>query len=237
MRVIPAIDLRDGCCVQLVGGDFDRECVRIPNVMRVVRRWQSAGFTEIHLVDLDAAAGRRGNTKLARRIIYASTTRVQFGGGVRDEPSVRAWLDAGAASVVIGTRALRDTSWLATVSARFPGRIVLALDVRDRQPVIDAWLRAAPVTIDAMLSCMHKLPLGGILVTAVHREGLLAGPDVPLIQSVKTQTRHPVIAAGGIASLDDLRALEGAGASAVVVGTALYSGALDPVALVKEFAA
>lgn len=237
MRVIPAIDLRDGCCVQLVGGDFERECIRIPNVMRVVRRWQSAGFTELHLVDLDAAAGRRGNTKLARRIIYATTTRVQFGGGIRDEASVRAWLDAGAASVVIGTRALRDAAWLAGVCTRYPGRVVLALDVRQRQPVTDAWMRAAPVTIELMLDLTEELPLGGILLTAVHREGLLAGPDVPLIQSVKAQTRHPVIAAGGIASLDDLRALEGAGASAVVIGTALYSGALDPVAVVKEFAA
>lgn len=237
MRVIPAIDLRDGCCVQLVGGDFDRECVRIPNAMRVVRRWQSAGFTELHLVDLDAAAGRRGNTKLARRIIYATTTRVQFGGGVRDEPAVRAWLDAGAASVVISTRALSDAAWLAAVCARYPGRIVLALDVRQRQPVVDAWMRAAPVTMDVILRRTEELPLGGILLTAVHREGRLAGPDIPLIQSVKTQTPHQVIAAGGIASLDDLRALEDAGASAVVVGTALYSGALDPVALVKEFAA
>jgi phosphoribosylformimino-5-aminoimidazole carboxamide ribotide isomerase len=145
-------------------------------------------------------------------------------------------MDAGASAIIVGTRALQDPEWLARVAAHYPERIIVALDVRNGVPVIEAWRREAGVTFDQVLTSVESLPLSGILLTAVHREGLLEGPDIPLVERAVRATSHRIIAAGGVGSIEDLRALQRAGASATVVGMALYTGALDPKTLTEEFA-
>ncbi len=235
MRVIPALDIRQGACVQLVGGDFGEERVRLEDPVSVARDWESAGFTTLHIVDLDAARGEPSNSAIVRAVISGTNARVQVGGGVRDETAVAELVDAGASAIIIGTRALADPDWLGALTAQYPVKLIAALDVRDGIPVVDGWRRAASIGFDHAMSYFEPLPLAAILVTAVHREGLLQGPDIPLVQRAVAATSHPVIAAGGIGSVDDLRALRDTGASATVVGMALYTGAVDPKALTGEF--
>jgi phosphoribosylformimino-5-aminoimidazole carboxamide ribotide isomerase len=235
MRVIPALDIRRGACVQLVGGDFAAERVRLEDPIAVARNWERLGFTTLHVVDLDAASNQASNSALIRDVINETNARVQVGGGVRDDAAITALTQAGAFAVIVGTRALQDFDWLARASACFPQKLIVALDVRDGAPVIQAWRREADVSFDDVMKFAESLPLAGILLTAVHREGLLQGPDIPLVERAVAATSHQIIAAGGVGTIDDLRALERAGASATVIGMALYTGALDPETLAREF--
>ena len=235
MIAVPAVDLREGACVQLVGGSFADERIRVPDPMSAAQRWSDAGFRRLHVIDLDAAAGVGANDGVIRGIVGQRHARVTVGGGVRTSERVTDLLTTGADSVVVGTRALEDVEWLDAVANRYPNRIVVALDVRDRSVVIEAWTKRIETSLAELAARLDTLPLAGVLVTAVHREGLMGGPDLSLVDELVRMTRHSVIASGGVATLDDLRALEQRGATACVVGMALYSGALDASAVASEF--
>ncbi|HEY9229041.1 MAG TPA: 1-(5-phosphoribosyl)-5-[(5-phosphoribosylamino)methylideneamino] imidazole-4-carboxamide isomerase [Gemmatimonadaceae bacterium] len=235
MIAIPAVDLRGGACVQLVGGSFDDERIRLPDPIESARRWADAGFSRLHVVDLDAAAGTGENTGVIDDIMRGRATRVTVGGGIRSEERVEQLIAAGADAVVVGTRGIEDRSWLREVAVRFPKRVVLAADVRDRSVVVRAWAERTDIDVIDLVRDVDSLPLAGLLITAVHREGRLAGPDLELITDVVRATRLPVLASGGIATLDDLRAVQACGATGCVIGMALYSGALDARAVAAEF--
>ena len=233
MRVIPAIDLREGACVQLVGGDYAEERVRIANPLAVAQRWADAGFDLLHVVDLDAATGRGTNATVIERLLDARIARLQVGGGVRDVSDIERLLERGVERVVVGTRAIEDPKWLAEAAQRFPWRLVLAADARGGKLTTRGWSRTLESGPEEFASSVAPLSLTGLLVTAVDREGGLAGPDLELIRRVVLRSRFPVLAAGGIASVGDLEALSRAGAAAAVVGMALYTGAIDPRALAE----
>jgi phosphoribosylformimino-5-aminoimidazole carboxamide ribotide isomerase len=233
VRVIPAIDLREGACVQLVGGDYAEERVRIADPLAVARRWADAGFDLLHVVDLDAATGRGSNAAMVERLIDARVARLQVGGGVRDADDIERWLDRGVERVVVGTRAIEDPAWLVSCAERFPWRLAIAADARSGKLTTRGWSRTLESSPEDFASSVAPLPLAALLVTAVDREGGLAGPDTELIRGVVQHSRFPVLAAGGIASVDDLEALARAGAAAAVVGMGLYTGAIDPRALAE----
>ena len=235
MIAVPAVDLREGACVQLVGGSFEDERIRVPDPMSAAQRWSDAGFRRLHVVDLDAAAGVGANDDAISGIVGRGNTRVSVGGGVRTSERVADLLTTGADSVVVGTRALEDAEWLDAVANLHANRIVVALDVRDRSVVVEAWTKRIETSLADLAARLDTLPLAGVLVTAVHREGRMRGPDLDLVDDLVRMTRHPVVASGGVATLDDLRALEQRGASACVIGMALYSGALDASAVASEF--
>jgi phosphoribosylformimino-5-aminoimidazole carboxamide ribotide isomerase len=235
VRVIPAIDLREGACVQLVGGDYAAERVRLADPLAAARRWAGAGFDLLHVVDLDAATGRGSNDAAIARLLAAKVARIQLGGGLRDDAAIERAIERGAARVVLGTRALEDPGWLAAAALRWPGRIVLAADVRAGFIAAHGWARSFDVTAEDAAVATASLPLAALLVTAVDREGRLEGPDVALVRRVAARSVLPVIAAGGIATVHDLEALAAAGAAAAVVGMALYTGAIDPVTLAEEY--
>ena len=235
MIAIPAVDLREGACVQLVGGSFQQERVRLDDPVEVAASWARHGFSWLHVVDLDAATGRGSNLPLVREILADATVPVQVGGGVRSSELAEELLEAGASRIVVGTRALEDEDWLAELAARHPGEIVVACDVRERRITTRGWVRTLPLDILDAVETLNAQPLGGLLVTAVHREGRLEGADLPLMEDVAEASRFPVFAAGGVASMQDLRALEYRGVAGVVIGMALYTGALDPVVVAGEF--
>jgi len=232
---IPAVDLREGACVQLVGGSFQQERVRLDNPVAVAASWARYGFSWLHVVDLDAATSRGSNLPLVREILADTAVPVQVGGGVRSSELAAELLDAGASRIVVGTRALEDEDWLAELAARHPGEIVVACDVRERRVTTRGWVRTLPLDILDAVETLNAQPLAGLLVTAVHREGRLEGADLPLMEDVAEASRFPVFAAGGVASMQDLRALEYRGVAGVVIGMALYTGALDPVVVAGEF--
>lgn len=237
MLAIPAIDLREGCVVQLVGGDFEKEKIRIGDPRDVARRWIGYGFQRLHVVDLDAATRRGSNRAVVRDLLADAAAPVQVGGGVRTSEAVESLLSDGAQRVVVGTRAIDDPDWLREIADANPGSIVLAADVRERRLVTDGWTRELHRTILDLVDDLAGVPLGGLLVTAVHREGQMAGTDLPLMEDVAEASEWPVIASGGISSLADLRALEDRGLAAVVLGMALYTGAVDARTVAEEFAA
>jgi phosphoribosylformimino-5-aminoimidazole carboxamide ribotide isomerase len=235
MIVMPAVDLRDGACVQLVGGAYDQERLRLPDPVAVARRWRQRGFRHLHVVDLDAATGRGSNDGIVTDLLSAGDADVQVGGGVRSADRLENLFDLGASRVVTGTRALEEPDWLAEIAARRPGAVVAAVDVRGRNAVVRGWADSLDDHLFDLLRRLAALPLAAILVTAVDVEGRLRGPDLALIDDVLAQIELPLIASGGIASLDDLYALRDRGVWAVVVGMALYTGTLDPDRVAKEF--
>jgi phosphoribosylformimino-5-aminoimidazole carboxamide ribotide isomerase len=232
---IPAVDLREGACVQLVGGSYAEERVRLANPLDVVRSWEHYGFRRLHLVDLDAATGHGSNLSLIRDILAEANVPVQVGGGVRSEDTVEELLGAGAARVIVGTRALEDRDWLAELAQRYPGQIIVACDVRERRVTTRGWARTLPVDILDVVEELNGFPLGGLLVTAVHKEGQLRGTDLPLMEDVAEGSHFPIYASGGVTTVDDLRALDHRGIAGAVIGMALYTGAMDPVVVAGEF--
>jgi phosphoribosylformimino-5-aminoimidazole carboxamide ribotide isomerase len=236
MLVIPAVDLREGACVQLVGGEYDAERVRLDDPLAVAREWARLGFRRLHVVDLDAATGRGSNAGLVEEIVrYGGFDAVQVGGGVRDEDAVERLLGFGAVAVVVGTRGLEDPDWLAELAERYPGEIVLAADVRERRVVTRGWTRTLPRTVVDVVEELAGVPLAALLVTAVHREGQMQGTDLPLMEDVVEAATVPVLASGGIATIQDLRALADRGVAGAVLGMALYTGAIDARAVIDEF--
>ena len=236
MIAIPALDLREGACVQLVGGSYDEERVRLSEPLAVAERWRASGFRQLHVVDLDAALGRGSNSAMVHALAALDGLEVQAGGGVRDDDAIAALFDAGATRVVVGTRALEDPAWLERVSRRWPGRLVVAADVRGTTLVSRGWQQTLERSVLDAVTALHALPLAAVLVTAVHREGRMQGPDLALIQDVAQRSLLPVQSAGGISTAEDLHALAACGVTAAVLGMALYTGALNATAVAKEFA-
>lgn len=236
MKAIAAIDLREGACVQLVGGSYDAERVRVNDPLEALQRWRELGFRHFHVVDLDAALGRGSNAEVITRLTsQAPGLAFTVGGGVRDSARVTALLEEGASAVVVGTRAIEDAAWLGDVANRHPGRVVVAADVRGREVVTRGWTLGSGRALEEVLSALEPLPLGGLLVTAVHKEGQLEGVDLSLMRDVVSRTRHPLLASGGVTTLEDLRGLSSVGASGAVIGMALYTGRLDARAVAREF--
>lgn len=237
MLAIPAIDLRDAHCVQLVGGDYSKEAIRLDDPVGVARRWLAAGFQRLHVVDLDAATGRGENRDTVRDLLRAPRAAVQVGGGVREADDIDRWLDEGAEWVVVGTRGVEDPEWLAEQADLAPGRLVLAADVRDRQVVTRGWATTTERTIRDLITELDGVPLAAVLVTAVHKEGKALGTDLALYEDLTSIAPWPVIASGGVGSMQDLRNLEDRGVAAAVLGMALYTEALDARVVAEEFAA
>jgi phosphoribosylformimino-5-aminoimidazole carboxamide ribotide isomerase len=186
------------------------------------------------VVDLDAATGRGSNAKVIEDILREEGLVLQVGGGIRDEDAAARLFDLGVARVVVGTRGVLDTTWLEAICARWPGRVVLAADVQGREVLSHGWRDNAGFEVDSLLARISGMSLAGVLVTAVHVEGTLGGVDVPLFVDVARALRVPLYASGGIGRLEDLTLLHRAGASAAIVGMALYTGKIDPSALGKE---
>ncbi|MEO6446166.1 MAG: 1-(5-phosphoribosyl)-5-[(5-phosphoribosylamino)methylideneamino] imidazole-4-carboxamide isomerase [Gemmatimonadaceae bacterium] len=237
MIAIPAVDLREGACVQLVGGEYDREQVRLEDPLGVARQWARYGFSRLHVVDLDAALRKGTNTALIHDLLREGMADVQVGGGLRTTEAVHEMLDAGARYAVVGTRALEDMDWLVELVHDNPGTIIVAADVRERRVVTQGWQHDSQRHITDVVEELNALPLAGLLVTAVHREGQMLGADLPLMEDVVELAEFPVLASGGISGMSDLHALQDRGIAGAVIGMALYTGAIDPWTIVEEFAA
>ena len=228
MNVFAAIDLRDGAVVQLVGGDPAAERVRLPDPSAVARRWRDAGFRSFHVVDLDAALGTGANREAVEAIARERPALLQVGGGIRDEGAITRVLGLGAHRAIVGTRAGEDGGWLEDVATAFPGRLVVAADVRDGHVVTRGWTASTALPAADFLRGLAGLPLAAVLVTDVTREGREEGIDTALFARLIAASPFPLIAAGGIASRDDLVKLRDAGAAGAVLGMALYTGRIDP---------
>lgn len=235
MIAVPAVDLREGRCVQLVGGRPEEERVSLPMPSNVALKWWDTGFKQLHVVDLDAAMGKGDNDGLVGEVVVASPAETQVGGGVRDGERVDFLFAAGANRVIVGTRAVDDPQWLARLVQRYPGRVIVAADVREGVVLRKGWTEASKLRVEAFLESLTELPLAGVLCTDVEREGRMEGIDLAEVKTVIAASKHPMQVSGGITSMDDLKALADAGASAAVLGMALYTGRLDPEAIARAY--
>jgi phosphoribosylformimino-5-aminoimidazole carboxamide ribotide isomerase len=230
MIVYPAIDLRGGCCVRLTQGAFDRETVYDDDPVAVARRFVAAGARWLHVVDLDGArAGRPVQAALVAAVCAAVPVPVQVGGGLRDEAAVAAVLAAGAARAVVGTVAATDPERCAAICRAHPGRVAIGLDARDGKLRTAGWTETA--ALDATTAAGRAAALGAaaVVYTDIGRDGTERGPDLEGTRAIARAAGVPVIASGGIGGLDDVRAvaaLAADGVAGVVIGRALYTGAV-----------
>ncbi len=227
-EIIPGIDLRGGKCVRLLHGDFARETVFADDPAAVARRWQELGARRLHVVDLEASRdGVPRNLEAVAAILRAVDIPVQVAGGVRDEVGALRLLSLGADRVVIGTAAVREPALVAALVQRSPEQLVVALDARDGVVRTDGWTASAGVTVRALAEQMTALGVQRFLYTDIGRDGALSGPNVAAYRELCALTAAAVVASGGVSSLDDIRALVLTGAEGVVIGRALYTGAID----------
>jgi phosphoribosylformimino-5-aminoimidazole carboxamide ribotide isomerase len=227
MIVAPAVDLKGGRCVQLVGGRPEEERVSLPDAVAVAERWWSLGFRTLHVVDLDAALGTGDNAALLRDVLAATPALTQVGGGVRDTERADALLDAGADRVVVGTRAVDDPPWLSALAHRHPARVVVAADTRDGYVLRRGWTERSRLTLADFLQRLTPLPLAGVLTTDVGREGRMEGMDRDATARILQHADHRIWVSGGVSTEDDLSWLDDTGAEGAVLGMAIYTGAVD----------
>ncbi|MDZ7778688.1 MAG: 1-(5-phosphoribosyl)-5-[(5-phosphoribosylamino)methylideneamino] imidazole-4-carboxamide isomerase [Gemmatimonadota bacterium] len=228
MIAAPAVDLRGGRCVQLVGGRPEDERVSLPDPVAVAERWWSLGFGTLHLVDLDAALGHGDHLAVLEKLLGATAATTQVGGGVRDGARIDALLAAGADRVIVGTKAIDEPDWLATEAERNPGRIMIALDTRAGRVLRKGWTEDTGIEVERFLGNVASLPLAGVLSTDVGREGKMEGIDRASVGRVIEACPHPTWISGGVTTMSELEYLEDRGATGAVLGMALYTETLDP---------
>lgn len=235
MEIIPAIDLKGGACVQLVGGDPKHEKVRIDDAVEQARRFVEMGARWIHIVDLDRALGTGNNLQLIKRILEVPGARFQVGGGIRFTEDIDALLECNAARVVVGTRAVTDDKWFGHVCSRYGDRVVAAIDARDDDILIKGWQESSGKKLHEWAAKASEMGIGGLLYTDVGREGRMGGANAESVAKLTKRVKLPVVASGGVRGMDDLQNLWEAGAWGVVVGMAVYTGALDLRGAIQHF--
>ncbi len=241
MKVIPAIDIKGGQCVRLYQGQMDQETVYSDNPLEVARRWEEAGAEMLHVVDLDGAVeGAPVNSDIICQIISSLKIPVQVGGGIRESNSAGKYLDTGAARVVLGTAAVNYTGLVHLLAETFPGKIVLSLDASEGMVAIRGWQEVTNMSAVDVAKRFEDSGVSAIVFTDIKRDGTLAGPNIESIEKLSKNVKIPVIASGGISGVKDIAALltiNNPELEGVIVGKAIYSGAIDlreAIALTKS---
>lgn len=240
MILYPAIDLKDGACVRLLRGEMEAATVFGTDPAAQARAFQDAGCRWLHLVDLNGAfAGAPVNGAAVEGILAAVTVPVQLGGGIRDRATIEAWLEKGVRRVILGTAALRDPELVRQAAAAHPGRVAVGIDARDGRVAVEGWAETSDVTALDLARRFEDAGVAAIIYTDIERDGAMQGPNVAATAALARAVSIPVIASGGVSSMDDLRALKASGAplDGAISGRALYEGKLDlaeAVALLED---
>ena len=229
MLILPAIDLRGGRCVRLRQGDYSRETVFDEDPVAVARRFEDAGSTWLHMVDLDGAReGEPRNLDKVAAVVEAVGMNVELGGGIRTDEAVERVLGLGLARVVVGTRAVREPKWLEDIANRFPGQVAWGLDTREARVAVAGWETLTELTVVEMLADACDVPLAAVIYTDIERDGMMAGPNVAATTLVASASPCPVIASGGVTTAEDVRRLKAPGTiHGAIIGRALYEGTID----------
>ena len=236
MLIYPAIDLRGGQCVRLRQGDYTQETVFGADPEAIARRWVDEGAVYLHIVDLDGAReGRPVNVDSVRRIVATAGVPCQLGGGLRTEPDIAEALAWGVQRVVLGTRALKDPGWAEKMCRRFPGQVVLGIDAKEGGVAVAGWTEVSDCSaIDLARTCA-AWPLAALVYTDISRDGMLAGPNLASIAEMAAAVSVPVIASGGVSSLEDVRRLAELGVAGCIIGRALYEGRFRLADVISQF--
>ena len=225
MNILPAKDLRDGKCVQLRGGSYDRELIRLPDPISVAQSWFDAGYEKIHIVDLDSATNNGNNTSLIIEMLQKFPNTIQVGGGIRQSEDIKILLDNGAVGVMVGTKAIIDNNWRNEIVNQFPNKIIVAADIdKDQQVLISGWTEKSGKNLVETLKELEELELGGVLITSIEEEGKMEGVNIDIFKTAIENSSKRIIAAGSISNMRDVQKLEDIGITDCVIGTAMYLG-------------
>ena len=230
MILYPAIDLKDGQCVRLLRGDMDAATVFGSNPAEQARAFEAAGCRWLHLVDLNGAfAGKPVNAAAVEAILEAVTVPVQLGGGIRDCATIDMWLDKGVARVILGTAALEDPDLVRAAAADHPDRIAVGIDARAGKAAVQGWAETSSVDATDLARRFEDAGVAAIIYTDIDRDGAMQGPNIAATAALAQAVSIPVIASGGVSSLEDLRSLKTniASLNGVISGRALYEGRID----------
>lgn len=237
MILFPAIDLKNGQCVRLEQGDMARATVFNLDPAAQAKNFVLQGFEYLHVVDLDGAfAGKPVNAQAVEAMLKAISIPVQLGGGIRDLATVEAWLTKGITRVIIGTAAVREPELVRSAARKFPGRVAVGLDARDGKVAVEGWAETSQVTALEIAQRFEDAGVAAIIFTDIARDGLLKGLNLDATIALAERISIPVIASGGLASIDDVRALVAPRANKLagaIAGRALYDGRLDPAAALE----
>jgi phosphoribosylformimino-5-aminoimidazole carboxamide ribotide isomerase len=240
MILFPAIDLKDGQCVRLLRGDMERATVFGEDPAAQARAFFAAGCRWLHLVDLNGAfAGEPVNGAAVEAILRSVEVPVQLGGGIRDRATIEAWLERGVARVILGTAAVRDPELVREAARAHPGRIAVGVDARAGLVAVEGWALTTDVRASELARIYEDAGVAAIVYTDIDRDGAMGGPNVEATAELARTVAIPVIASGGVSSMDDLRALKASGAplEGVITGRALYEGKIDLAAAAALLAA
>ena len=231
LTLYPAIDLKEGQCVRLLHGRMEAATVFNDDPAGQAAAFEAAGYDWAHIVDLDGAfAGESRNRTAVEAILKATGLKTQLGGGIRDMTAVEGWLDRGLTRVILGTAAVKDPDFVRTAARAFPGRIVIGVDAKDGRVKTDGWDDDTAHTPQEIAKRYEDHGVAAIVYTDIGRDGALAGANVAATAALAEAVDIPVIASGGVASTDDIKALAAASAriEGVIIGRALYDGRIDP---------
>jgi phosphoribosylformimino-5-aminoimidazole carboxamide ribotide isomerase len=227
MEIWPAIDIRGGKCVRLAQGDYGRETVFGDDPAAMARRWAGDGAQFLHLVDLDGARDAApANREAVAAIVAAVDVPCELGGGVREEATIRSLLELGLSRLVVGTRALKEPAWFRQMTRRFPRQLVLGIDARGGRVSTDGWLETSETEATELARQLADEPIAAIVYTDIATDGMMAGPNVPAMEAMQRAVDCPVIASGGVTTVDDVRRLARAGMAGCIIGRALYEGTI-----------
>lgn len=232
MLLIPAIDIKDGQCVRLRQGKMDDKTIFADDPLTAAAQWVEAGAKRLHIVDLDGAnEGKPISANIVKRICQAyPDLPVQIGGGIRDEDTVQAYLDAGVQYVIIGTKAVNEPHFVSDLCVEFPGHVIIGLDAKDGKLAVDGWSKLSKHDLIDLAQHFESDGVNSIIYTDISRDGMLTGLNIEATQTLAEAITIPVIAAGGVTNLDDIKqlgAIAGSGVLGAITGRAIYEGTLD----------
>lgn len=227
MQIWPAIDLRGGKCVRLQQGDYDRETVFSDDPVAQAKQWSEFGARYLHLVDLDGARdGSLTNRESIAAIAQDTEMVTEVGGGIRTEESIRELIDIGIDRLVIGTQAIKRPDWFGEMCQKYPNRLVLGIDARGGQVATDGWLETSETSAIDLAKQFAEQPIAAIIYTDIETDGMLSGPNLAEMRSMTEATDIPVVASGGVTTLEDVAALAEIPVAGAIVGRAIYEGSL-----------
>ena len=235
MLIIPAIDLYEGKAVRLLKGDYARMTVYSDDPVATAREFEAAGAQYVHMVDLAGAKdGTTPNFSVVESVARGTSLRVEIGGGIRSEDTIRRYLDAGVERVILGTVAVTDRGFFAGMARKYTGRIAAGVDVRDGFVAIRGWLETSRVSCFEFCEFLSGTGVGTLICTDISKDGAMSGTNRELYRELRERFDLDIIASGGVSSLDDIRALRDMGMSGAIVGRAYYIGAIDLKEAIRE---
>ena len=227
MDILPAIDLIDGKCVRLVQGEYHKKITYKDDPVAQAKEFHDAGATWLHIVDLDGAKlGKPMNAEIVAEIAGYVPMKIELGGGVRNEESIVKMLDAGVTRLILGSSAIKKFDWFCEMARKYPNRLVLGLDARGSTVATEGWLEKGSQSVLDFARQAADLPLDAIIYTDISKDGMLAGPNIERTQQLVEAVDIPIVAAGGVTTVEDVKTLKAAGVAGAIIGRAIYEGTI-----------